>query len=119
MKRMSLVTLLGVAALLTWAVPAQAQHPLHPYYSNARAQIGNGLPIPITFDKIPYGRVHPIPGATAMGSVMKGSPISLSPNILSAPVITKNIGVWKSNNKVFQVQTSLGLKLPKVKGTLM
>jgi hypothetical protein len=119
MKRMSLVTLLGVAGVLTWAVPALAQHPLHPYYSNSRAQIGNGLPIPITFDAPPYGRIRPVPGATAMGSAMKGAAISLSPTALSAPIITKNIGVWKSNNKVFQVQTSLGIKLPKVAGTLM
>jgi len=128
MKRMSLLTLLGVAGALCWAVPALAQttHPLHPYYSNARAQIGNGLPIPITFapcnglsnlGKACRGRALPLPGATAMQgtaiSTTAQPSLMIAPTQLSAPVIVKNIGVWKSNNKVFQVQTSLNLKWPK------
>jgi hypothetical protein len=117
-QRMSLLTLLGVAGALAWAVPAQAQYPLHPVYSYARAQIGNGLPIPITFAPPPRGRARPVAGATVMQGAVGAQPsVIISPTRLSAPVITKNIGVWKSNNKVFQVQTSLALKWPKAKVT--
>ena len=114
MRRISFSTLLGVTSVLTWAVPALAQYPVHPAYSNARAQIGNGLPIPITFAPPPRGRAVPTTYATVWQASTSPQPsIMISANLLSAATITKNIGVWKSNNKVFQVQTSLNLKWPK------
>lgn len=120
MTKRTLLTLLGVVAVLVWAVPALAattNRPLHPYYSSARAQIGNGLPIPITFDAPPYGRARPLPGATAMQGTTGTEPsIVITKQVLSAPLLTRNIGVWKSNNKVFQVQTSLILKWPAFAG---
>jgi hypothetical protein len=113
-----LSTLLGVAAVLVWAVPARAQttHPVHPYYSNARAQIGKGLPIPITSDPPPFGRARALPGATVMQGTGPTPSIVITRPILSAPLITKNVGRWKSNNKVLQLQTSLIVKWPRYVG---
>jgi hypothetical protein len=108
-----LVALLLVGAIWPASVLAQTTHPLHPYYTNVRAQIGNGLPIPITGTPPPNGRVKPIPGATVMQGLSPVPSIMIAPGQITTPGFPLNLGVFPSNNKVFQVQTSLAVSFPK------
>jgi hypothetical protein len=118
----SLVRLAGVlvAFVLTaglWATAAQAT--VHSLSGNNRVQIGNGLPIPITSQAAPNGRVLPVAGATVMqteGPDPKA--IRVSPTQLTAPGNPVNLPVFLANPNVFQVQTSVTINFPNQKGTL-
>jgi hypothetical protein len=113
--------LLVSAALPTSAL---AQWPLHPVYSYGRFQIGNGLPIPITFLPPPRDRLDIPPTVmfpTSPATVMQGtgSPRSLiiSPAVFTAPGNLVNVPVFFANPFVFQVATSFVITWPKAKAT--
>jgi len=102
---------------VTGAMSAQAQttHPLHPFYTNARAQIGDGLPLPITLTPPPYGGIHAVPGATAVQGTTTTVPpsIMIATGQLTAPGTPMNIGAKANNPNIFQVQTSIAISWPK------
>lgn len=109
--------------LLSAALPAsvQAQFQLHPVYTYGRFQIGNGLPIPITFLPPPRDRLD-IPATVPFGSatVMQGtgSPptLSIPSAVLTAPGNLVNVPVLLANPAVFQVATSFVLNWPPAGG---
>lgn len=87
---------------------AQTQHPLD---GNLRAQIGNGLPIPFTFQPAPNGPVVAIDGAivTTTGTAT----VKIKPSQFSYPgTVPKNKAVNFANSKVFQVNTTLAVQFP-------
>lgn len=120
-RKASWLGLLLVLVSAAWPAAVQAQYPLHPVYSYARFQVGNGLPIPIVFLPAPQGGVvvpatmmFPTTPATVMQTgVTDPLTLMLAPGVLKAvgpPVL--NIPVFLANPKVFQVATDFGLSLP-------
>jgi len=111
-----------ISAAWPAAVQAVPGYQLHPVYTYARFQIGNGLPIPIVFLPAPRGGVvipavtFPFPTSPATVSQTGASdPLTLKipAGVLKAvgpPVL--NIPVFLANPKVFQVATDFGLSLP-------
>ena len=119
-KRLLGLLITGCLLSFAWALTAQAQYPIHPYYSTSRAQIGNGLPLPITFTPPPRGKLAPVSGATAMQtSVITGGAITIPSAQLTAAPPPINLPLHPSNNNVFQVQTSGTGKFPGVGVTAM
>jgi hypothetical protein len=105
----SLLAAFAVVALLA----ATAHASVHPLSGNARFQIGDGLPIPITFVGPPNGGVPVVTGAVVSqpagpdprNILMGVSQIQVDP----APF---NLPVYGSNNNVFQVLTNIGVTIP-------
>lgn len=119
-------SLLFVSLLLAFtgstAALAQTVHPLHPFYTNARSQIGDGLPLPIILTPPPYGDIHPIPGAVATIGVTTTVPpsIMIKAGQLTAPgTPPRNVGVAVNNPNVFQVQTSIAVSWPNATATFV
>ncbi len=118
--RTSLTVLAPMALLLAWvgSVPT-ADASVHALSGNARFQIGDGLPIPITVAPPPVGGVVALPGAQV------SQPLGLSPRKIKfllggelkatpAPVV---LPVFTNNPAVFQVKTSLGISFPVAPAT--
>jgi hypothetical protein len=113
----SLVTF-GFAAGLCAGIAQAAPHSLT---GNSRAQIGNGLPIPITGQPVPGGRIFAIPGAIVHQTLgpdpknMRQDPGQFRAGNLQntvTPNININLGVFPSNSKVFQVRTQIAISGP-------
>jgi MYXO-CTERM domain-containing protein len=102
-----------VALALAVGTASVAQAAVHPLSGNARFQIGNGLPIPITFIAPPNGRVLPVPGA-AVTQTTGADPrqMAIQPGQLNAAGTPVNIGVFLANSNVFQVNTSIIIDWP-------
>jgi hypothetical protein len=134
---LGLALVLGVAGAPVVAL-AQTTHPVHPVYTNARFQIGGGLPIPISLT--PPGGILPIGGTPSpngrarlpgcggvaaaavtfncntTATVMQGTgavpSIMLAPGFLTHPGSFMNVPVFLANSMVFQVATSFMLVIP-------
>jgi hypothetical protein len=95
-----------------WASTAQAQLQ-HSLSGNARAQIGDGLPIPIGSTAAPNGRIKAKVGAVVTQTTGPDpKKLSLSPSQLTAPGNNLTLGVWMSNPNVFQVRTMIPIAMP-------
>jgi hypothetical protein len=88
---------------------AQTTHPLD---GNARFQIGNGLPIPITLQPAPNGPVEAIDGATLAMTSPQGA-ITIKPSMFTHAGTPKNQPVFFANPQVFQVATSIPINFPR------
>jgi len=109
---------IGFVAGLCASVAQAAPHSLT---GNSRAQIGNGLPIPITGQPAPANRILAVPGAVAhqtLGPDPKN--FRLDPGQLRAgdlqntmtPNININLPLFPSNSKLFQVRTQIAISGP-------
>ena len=109
--------LLGALAGL-WASTGQAQN--YPLVGNARFQLGNGLPIPITATPVPNGKVVAVPGAVVQQTAGPDpKQITMAPGQLTAPGTPKvTLGLFPFNSKVFSVRTSRAVSFPKQQATL-
>jgi hypothetical protein len=96
------------AALWSSTAGAQTAHPLD---GNARFQIGNGLPIPITLQPAPNGPVLAIDGATIGMTAPQGA-ITIKPSQFTHAGTPKNQPVFFANPNVFQVNTSIPIQFP-------
>jgi len=104
----------GFCATTAQAVP-------HSISGNSRAQIGNGLPIPITAQPAPGGRIFAVPGAIVHQPVgvdpreMRMDPGQFKAGDLAntiTPNININLPVFLSNSAVFQVRTQIAISGP-------
>lgn len=114
MKSLRLTTLLVASFALVWASAAQSV--VHSLSGNARFQIGNGLPLPITGQPPPNGRILPASAGakTVMQTAgMNPKQITLPPGALTAPGNAVNIPVFLANSKVFQVKTAIPYAFPR------
>lgn len=115
-KALRLTSLLAAFALVAggWATSALATDSgVYSLSGNSRAQIGNGLPIPITGTPAPNGRILPITGATVMqppGPAPRR--LLIAPGQLTAPGNPVNIAVYPANPAVFQVKTAITISAP-------
>lgn len=82
--------------------------------SNSRAQIGGGLPLPITLTPPPNGRILPISGATLRQTTGPDPKmISIPAAQLTNPAAPQfQIGVFTNNSALFSVQSNLGFQWP-------
>ena len=105
------------------AIAAVENRQAHPVYTNSRSQIGNGLPIPITGQAPPWGRIKPPTASptlmqattpfTTTTALPSGRAITMAPTLLTAPGNPVNLPVFAANPNVFQVRTSnVGGSLP-------
>lgn len=121
LKGLGYVVLATLFVSFVWVAVAQASGSGTRKYSltgNLRAQIGDGLPIPITAAPPPNGGVPAIPGAVATQTVVNDKPkIVIKPAQFFRPQFGLTIPVNPTNSKVFQVRTSLGLTWPKATAT--
>lgn len=111
------LTGLLVAFVLVLGAWSAANARIHSLTGNVRAQIGNGLPLPIVLVPPPDGGIAAISGATVRqhGVHSAGSPakVVMDPGQLTYPGATLvNIPVWGSNPNVFQVATQLSFSYP-------
>lgn len=109
----SLRLLVATAATVgLWASAAQST--THSLSGNVRLQIGNGLPIPITGQAIPNGRVFATPAATVMQPTPgNGQPVTIAPGAFTAPGNAINLPVFLANSNVFQVRTAIPIQFPQ------
>lgn len=111
----SFVYALLACALLgsAWASAAQAAD--FWMKGNVRGQIGDGLPVPITFAAAPRG---PITGSTTV-SQLGADPMTLviPPAAMKRPAAPFNIGVAQANSIALQVFTSISVEHPKSTAT--
>jgi hypothetical protein len=117
-SKLQLTSLLAAFAVVA-LMAATAQATVHPISGNARFQIGDGLPIPITFVGPPNGGVPIVAGAVisqAAGPDPKAMVMEKKTfETLKRPF---NLPVWGSNHAVYQVNTSIGIEIPLVDETL-
>ena len=112
------VSILGLACLLVVALATSTQaQRSYPLTGNSRAQIGDGLPIPIGFTPAPDGKIQVIPGARV---IQTAGP---DPKQISFPTAVAtfdgpdfNLPVFLFNSKVFQVKTNVTIAWPAVGG---
>lgn len=96
-----------------WTSSAQAQTLVHSLSGNARAQIGDGLPIPIGSTAVPNGRIKAVAGAKVTQTTGPDPRrLSLAPSQLTAMGTSLTLGVWMSNPNVFQVKTMVPINMP-------
>ncbi len=109
---LSLAALLIAFAGSTTAQAALETRPVHPVYTNARFQIGDGLPLPITDTPPPRGRIN-VATAIATPTVMQattpfttgtglpsGRSLFVATGLLTAPGNPVNVGVFLNNSRV-------------------
>ncbi|MGH0030251.1 MAG: hypothetical protein ACQGVC_10700 [Myxococcota bacterium] len=114
--RLAALLVATVATAAFWASAAQSV--VHTLGGNARYQIGNGLPIPITGAAAPNGRVLPAGAMTVMQTAAKPGPkkLTLAPGAMTAPGNFIVIPVFLANSKVFQVATAIPIQFPASMG---
>lgn len=99
----------GLALSLAWATTAQAQSAKYSLSGNTRAQIGAGLPLPVTFQPAPNGKIQIPDGVYVMqtaGPDPKAMTFIDQPgNLHDAQTTTAFVGLFNPN--VWQVKTSL------------
>jgi hypothetical protein len=113
----TLALLLVSSLLASTTAEAQVRYSLS---GNSRAQIGNGLPLPITFAPAPQGAVQLQPGAYVFqttGPDPKAMTLVRPPDPIFSTTM-RTIAVFLAASKVFQVRTSLLIDGP-VNGTLV
>ena len=111
------LVIVGLILSLGWATSAFAAANRYSLTGNSRTQIGNGLPLPITFQPAPNGKI-PFSGSilqTVGPDPKKISPVAQSG--LTFGPITATIGLFNANSNVFQIQTSLVVTGPVAGGT--
>jgi len=117
--RLATLLVTFVFAVGSWATTAQAQTKTHSLTGNARFQIGNGVPIPISFTPAPNGRVVAVPGATVVQTTGPDpKKMVFAPGGMTAPGNPMVIGVFPANSAVFQVATAIPISLPGAQATL-
>lgn len=110
--RFGLANILAIGLVLSfaWATTVQAQTAVYSLSGNTRAQIGNGLPLPVTFQPAPNGKIVLTDNAFVIqtaGPDPKNMTFQLNTATpLFGPVTTTAL-VALFNPRVFQVQTSL------------
>ncbi len=112
--KMRLTSLLAAFAIVA-GMAATAQATMHPLTGNLRFQIGDGLPLPITFQPAPNGAVLPIPGAYVSlppGTGPARDLVFVEGKEFQYAVSTRNLPVFLLNDQVYQVKTSLGITYP-------
>ena len=98
----------GLALSLAWATIAQAQVATYSLSGNTRSQIGAGLPLPITFQPAPNGKIVIVPGATVMQTAGPDpKAMTFSPGQVAFGPVTFTAPVAPFNPVVLQVKTSL------------
>jgi hypothetical protein len=115
------VLAVGLVLALAWATTAQAQTAVYSLSGNTRAQIGAGLPLPITFQPAPNGKVV----INDQGFVFQTAgpdPKAMTFQLNTAtPIfgpVTSTAFVALFNTRVHQVKTSLVVNGP-LGGTAM
>lgn len=96
----------GFALSLVWAMSAQAQTATYSLTGNTRGQIGNGLPLPVTFQPAPNGKVI-INGTVKQTTGADPKKMIFAAGNLNFPAQPSTAFVAKANPNVFQVRTSL------------
>jgi len=112
------VSILGLAGLLlaVFATSAEAQRS-YPLTGNSRAQVGDGLPVPIGFTPAPDGKIAAITGARVLqtsGPDPKQMTLATGAFHFEGPDF--NLPVFLFNSKVFQVKTNITIDFPGVNG---
>jgi hypothetical protein len=111
-----------VLVVLAWVGAVEAAQTPRNGYSitgNARAQIGNGLPIPIGFTPAPNGRIVVEPGAIVFqttGADPKNQTASPGVIVVAHPGTTALLPVFANNTMVFQVKTMIPIFGPTTPG---
>jgi hypothetical protein len=111
----------GLVLSFAWATTAQAQTAVYSLSGNSRAQIGAGLPLPITFQPAPNGKVLFGPPAFVFqtaGPDPKAMTFQLNTATPIFGPVTATAFVALFNPRVHQVKTSLIVNGP-VGGTAM
>lgn len=111
----------GLVLSVAWATIAQAQTAQYSLSGNTRAQIGEGLPLPVTFQPAPNGKVV-LPANATVNQTTGADPRAMTfilntAQPLFGPVTTTAF-VALFNTRVHQVQTSLVVNGPAA-GTAM
>ena len=112
--KMRLASLLAAFAIVA-GLAATAQATLHPLTGSLRFQIGDGLPIPITFLPAPNGVILPVPGAFVSqppGTGLVRDIVFVEGKEFKYAVAERNLPVFLFNDQVYQVKTSLGITYP-------
>ena len=94
---------------------ASAQATVHTLTGNLRFQMGDGLPLPITFQAAPNGAILAVPGAIVSQPPGTGAArdiIFVNGKEFIYSVATQNLPVFLFNSQVYQVKTSLGVTYP-------
>jgi hypothetical protein len=115
------LVVVGLVLSLGWATNAFATPPRSQAYSltgNTRNQIGDGLPLPITFTGIPKGKV-PVNGFVRQTTGPDPKKMSFPQSGLSFGPVIATIGLHALNTAVFQLRTSLIVNAPHQKATMM
>ncbi len=111
----------GLVLSVAWATIAQAQTAQYSLSGNTRAQIGNGLPLPVTFQPAPNGKIV-LPATATVNQTTGPDPRAMTFILNTAqPLfgpVTSTAFVALFNTRVHQVQTSLVVNGPAA-GTAM
>lgn len=122
-SKFGLATLVATCLVLSvaWATIAQAQVAKYSLSGNTRAQIGQGLPLPVTFQPAPNGKVV-LPPQAYVNQTAGADPKAMTFVLQTATPLfgpsTTTAFVAAFNTRVHQVQTSLIVNGPAA-GTAM
>jgi len=111
LSKLRLTNLLVVFAFVA-GLAATASATVHPLGGNGRFQIGDGLPIPATFQAAPNGRLLPATGAVVTQTGSDPMTLKMPNGALKAAVVPFVIPVAVNNTAVYQVKTTLGITYP-------
>lgn len=116
-SKFGLATLVATCLVLggAWATTAQAQTAKYSLSGNTRAQIGGGLPLPVTFQPAPNGKIVLPPGAyvnQTAGPDPKAMTFVKNTVTPLFPIQTSTAVVALFNTKIHQVRTSLYVNGP-------
>ena len=120
-SKLGLATLVATCLVLSVAFTTQAQTAKYSLSGNTRAQIGNGLPLPVTFQPAPNGKIV-LPGNAYVNQTAGPDPKAMTFVLQTATPLfgpsTSTAVVALFNTKVHQVRTSLIVNGPAA-GTAM
>ncbi len=106
------LTSLLVAFAFVAGLAGTASATVHPLGGNGRFQIGDGLPIPATFQAAPNGRLLPVTGAVVSQTGTDPMAIKFPNGAMKSAVVPFVIPVATNNTAVYQVGTSIGITYP-------
>jgi hypothetical protein len=107
-----LISLMALVMFLVTGMATVASAGIYSLTGNARAQIGDGLPLPITTVAPPNGKV-PLSGVIFQTNGPDPKEIRIDANVNQwGPQPVNNFGLWNANNQVFHISTALTINGP-------